>query len=106
MTAVTSYADDMRFVARAILPTYMAALQDALEEVARRLPTGRTRRLLAGLRQRLGSRAGRSSRRMRSLHRLAMIGEAEGWLTADESITIRKLAYRCAFYLRRAEDTD
>jgi hypothetical protein len=96
----------MRFVARAVLPTYLAALQDALEEVVRRLPTGRTRRLLAGLRQKLGSGAGSSLRRMRSLHRLAMMGEAQGWLTADESITIRKLAYRCAFYLRRAEEID
>ena len=40
-----------------------------------------------------------------SLHRLASMGEAQGWLTTEESITIRKLAYRCSFYLRRSSES-
>lgn len=102
MPALSSYAGDMRFVAQAILPTYLEALEDALDRVVARLPAGRGRRLLLRLRNRL--RGAGSGPPYQSLHRLAMIGEAQGWLSPDESITIRKLAYRCAFYLRRAEE--
>ena len=31
---------------------------------------------------------------------------AQGWLTTEETITIRKLAYRCSFYLRRSAESE
>ena len=91
----------MRFVAEAILPGYLEALQRAVDDVVARLPSDDTRETLLRLRRRLGH--GDSAGRFESLQRLVTIGEAQGWLTDDEAITIRKLAYRCAFYIRRAE---
>ena len=99
--AVLSYSGSMQFVAEAILPTYLEALQRALDNAVARLPQGAPRRILARLRRRLGKPD--TAPRFESLHRLATMGEAQGWLSTDEAITIRKLAYRCAFYLRRSE---
>ena len=90
----------MQFVAEAILPTYLEALQRALDNAVERLPRGAPRRILTRLRRRLSKP--NAAPRFESLHRLATLGEAQGWLTAHEAITIRKLAYRCSFYLRRA----
>lgn len=39
--------------------------------------------------------------RVRSLHRLAILGEARGWLDAGEAIVLRRLAFRLSFYLKR-----
>jgi len=97
------YPGSMQFVAEAILPSYLEALQKALEEAIGRLPPGGPRRILARLRRRLKKPA--TAPRFESLHRLASIGEAQGWLTTEESITIRKLAYRCSFYLRRSSES-
>ncbi|MGE0352422.1 MAG: hypothetical protein AB7Q69_04205 [Gemmatimonadales bacterium] len=91
----------MRFVAEALLPCYLEALQRALDDAVARLPAGTSRELLLRLRRRLSRTE--NAGRFESLHRLITLGEAQGWLSAEESITIRKLAYRCAFYLRRAE---
>lgn len=93
----------MRFVAEAILPTYLEALEKALEGALERLPPGATRRIIARLRRRLRKPA--TAPRFDSLHRLATMGEDQGWLSTDEAITIRKLAYRCAFYLRRSSES-
>ena len=100
MQGVLSYSGAMQFVAEAILPTYLEALQRALDNAVQRLPQGTPRRILTRLRRRL-TRAD-TAPRFESLHRLATLGEAQGWLTTHEAITIRKLAYRCSFYLRRA----
>ena len=97
------YPGSMQFVAEAILPSYLEALQKALEDAIRRLPPGGPRRILARLRRRLGKSA--TAPRFESLHRLAGLGEAQGWLTTEESIIIRKLAYRCSFYLRRSSES-
>lgn len=102
MAAVLSYSGSMQFVAEAILPAYLEALQRALDSAVERLPMGTPRRILTRLRRRLGNP--NSAPRFESLHRLATIGEAQGWLSIGEAITIRKLAYRCSFYLRRAEN--
>lgn len=99
-----AYHGSMQFVAEAILPTYLEALQRALDDAVARLPQGSPRRILTRLRRKLAKPA--SAPRFETLHRLATMGEAQGWLTTDEAITIRKLAYRCAFYLRRAEHRD
>lgn len=104
MQAVLRYPGAMQFVAEAILPTYLEALQRALDNAVERLPMGAPRRILTRLRRRLGKP--HTAPRFESLHRLATLGEAQGWLSIDEAITIRKLAYRCAFYLRRAEGPD
>lgn len=95
------YSGSMQFVAEAILPTYLEALQRALDNAVERLPRGAPRRILTRLRRRLSKP--NAAPRFESLHRLATLGEAQGWLTAHEAITIRKLAYRCSFYLRRIE---
>lgn len=92
----------MHFVAEAILPSYLEALQLALDDALRRLPPGATRQIIARLRRRLRKPA--TAPRFESLHRLATMGEAQGWLSTDEAITMRKLAYRCSFYLRRSEE--
>ncbi len=94
------YTGHMHFVAEAILPSYLEALQRVLDDAMERLPPGGPRRILARLRRRLRKPA--TALRFESLHRLVTLGEAQGWLTTDEAITIRKLAYRCSFYLRRA----
>lgn len=101
MQAVLPYTGAMQFVAEAILPTYLEALQRALDNAVERLPPGGPRRMLTRLRRRLGKPA--TAPRFESLHRLAAMGEAQGWLSTDEAIVIRKLAYRCAFYLRRSK---
>ena len=104
MDASLVYPGPMQFVAEAILPSYLEALQKALEEAISRLPPGGPRRILARLRRRLRKPA--TAPRFDSLHRLAAMGEAQGWLTAEEAITIRKLAYRCSFYLRRSSEQE
>jgi hypothetical protein len=91
----------MRFVAERILPAYLQALDRALEDALTRLPEGAIRTTLLRLRRR-GGRDG-AWERFGSLHRLAVLGEAQGWLRADEAIVIRKLAYRVAFLTMRAE---
>lgn len=91
----------MRFVAERILPAYLEALDRALEDALARLPTGALRATLLRLRRR-GARDG-AWERFGALHRLAVLGEAQGWLRADEAIVIRKLAYRVAFLTMRAE---
>lgn len=93
----------MKFVAEAILPGYLEALQHALDDALERLPNGNTREILVRLRRRLGRPD--TAPRFDSLHRLATLGEAQGWLSAGEAITIRKLAYRCSFYLRRSRES-
>jgi hypothetical protein len=93
----------MHFVAEAILPSYLEALQKALDDALGRLPPGGPRKILARLRRRLGKPA--TAPRFESLHRLATMGEAQGWLSTEEAITIRKLAYRCSFYLRRSAES-
>lgn len=99
--AVLSYSGSMQFVAEAILPTYLEALQRALDNAVQRLPHGTPRRMLTRLRRRLTKPD--TAPRFESLHRLASLGEAQGWLSTHEAITIRKLAYRCSFYLRRID---
>jgi len=91
----------MQFVAEAVLPLYLEALQRALDEALARLPPGAPRKTVARLRRRLDSPG--TAPRFASLHRLVLLGEAQGWLSTQEAITIRKLAYRCSFYMRRAE---
>lgn len=93
----------MHFVAEAILPSYLEALQKALDDALGRLPPGGPRKILARLRRRLRKPA--TAPRFESLHRLAAMGEAQGWLSTEEAITIRKLAYRCSFYLRRSTES-
>ncbi len=39
--------------------------------------------------------------RVHGLHRLAILGEARGWLEPAEAIVLRRLAYRLSFHLRR-----
>ena len=104
LDASLPYPGRMQFVAEAILPSYLEALQKALEDAIGRLPPGGPRRILARLRRRLRKPA--TAPRFESLHRLATMGEAQGWLSTDEAITIRKLAYRCSFYLRRSAESD
>jgi hypothetical protein len=93
----------MKFVAEALLPGYLASLEAALDDAFDRLPPGSTRETLARLRRRL--QKPETAPRFESLHRLATLGEAQGWLSPREAITIRKLAYRCAFYLRRSVES-
>lgn len=102
--ASLQYPGHMQFVAEAILPGYLQALERALDDAIERLPPGATRQIIARLRRRLKKPA--TAPRFDSLHRLATLGEAQGWLSTDEAITIRKLAYRCSFYLRRSSDGD
>jgi hypothetical protein len=104
LEASLPYHGRMQFVAEAILPSYLEALQKAIEDAIGRLPPGSPRRILARLRRRLKKPA--TAPRFESLHRLATMGEAQGWLTTDEAITISKLAYRCSFYLRRSAESD
>ncbi len=91
----------MRFVAERILPAYLAALDQALTEAADRLPPGRLRGALVRLRRRLG-RAGRPETRFAALERLVLIGEAQGWLSIEEAMILRKLGYRVQFLERWA----
>lgn len=93
----------MRFVAERVLPAYLQALEQALDAAVGRLPAGRVRWALLRLRRRLASDGGRL--RFGALHRLATIAEVQGWLEPEEAIVIRKLAYRVAFYARRAAET-
>jgi hypothetical protein len=104
LEASLPYHGRMQFVAEAILPSYLEALQKAIEDAISKLPPGGPRRILARLRRRLKKPA--TATRFESLHRLATMGEAQGWLTTDDAITIRKLAYRCAFYLRRSSSSE
>ena len=90
----------MQFVAERILPAYLDALDRALEDALARLPEGALRATLMRLRRR-GGREGAWDR-FGALHRLAILGEAQGWLRAEEAIVIRKLAYRVAFLTMRA----
>jgi hypothetical protein len=90
----------MQFVAERILPAYLDALDRALEDALARLPEGALRATLMRLRRR-GGREGAWDR-FGALHRLAILGEAQGWLRPDEAIVIRKLAYRVAFLTMRA----
>ena len=87
----------MRFVWDWVLPRYVAELEASLRTILPRLPTRRHRRLVRLLARPL------ESRRLNALHGFANLAEAEGWLDPGEAITIRKLAYRVSFYLRRAE---
>jgi hypothetical protein len=84
----------MRFVAERLLPAYIAALDAALLDAAARLPRGPWRRALLRLRTRAGRNGTRE--RLAALQRLALVGEANGWLSPDEAIILRKLAYRVA----------
>ncbi|HXG45534.1 MAG TPA: hypothetical protein VNJ71_12350 [Gemmatimonadales bacterium] len=86
----------MRFVAERILPAYLAALSQALTDAADRLPPGRLRRALVRLRRRLGA-GGKPQARFAALERLVLIGEAQGWLTVEEAVILRKLGYRIQF---------
>ena len=99
--AAPPYPGDMKFVAEAILPGYLEALQRALDDAVQRLPSGEARATLLRLRRRLTRPD--TAGRFESLQRLATMAESQGWLTDEEAIVIRKLAYRCSFYLRRAE---
>jgi len=87
----------MRFVTEWVLPRHAADLEACLEAVLPKLPVRRR-----GPVQRTLSRPLESCR-LNALHAFANLAEAEGWLDAAEAITIRKLAYRVSFYLRRAE---
>ncbi|TFG51434.1 MAG: hypothetical protein E4H37_07900 [Gemmatimonadales bacterium] len=87
----------MRFVTDWVLPRHAADLEARLEAVLPKLPIQRRGALQRLLRRPL------ESRRLSALHAFATLAEAEGWLDAAEVITIRKLAYRVSFYLRRAE---
>ena len=87
----------MRFVRDWVLPRYVADLEASLRAILPRLPRRRHRRLARLLAPPL------EVRRLNALHGFANLAEAEGWLDPGEAITIRKLAYRVSFYLRRAE---
>jgi hypothetical protein len=89
----------MRFVAERILPAYLSALEQALDDAVSRLPEGTLRASLLRLRRRASR--DEAQFRFQALHRLAILGEAQGWLAAEEVIVIRKLAYRVAFLARR-----
>jgi hypothetical protein len=91
----------MHFVAERVLPAYVLALGQALDDAIDRLPGGSLRTALSRLRRRLGQR--RTPLRLNALHRLATIGEIEGWIEPEEAIVIRKLAYRVEFYARRSQ---
>jgi hypothetical protein len=91
----------MHFVAERILPAYLAALSQALTDTANRLPPGRLRRALVRLRRRLGT-GGKPQARFAALERLVLIGEAQGWLTVEEAVILRKLGYRIHFLEQRA----
>lgn len=106
MATAETYTDGMHFVADAILPGYLQALREALDDLLARLPRSspRPRRLLRRVRARF--RDGQRSYRFDTLHRLVSVGEGQGWLTPGDAIRIHKLAYRCALYLRKAEEPD
>lgn len=104
MATAETYPDGMRFVAESILPGYLQALREALDDLLVRLPRSRPRRLLRRLRGRL--RNGRGRYAFGALHRLVMVGEGQGWLSPADAIRIRKLAYRCALYLRKATESE
>jgi len=91
----------MQFVAERILPAYLDALDRALEDAVARLPEGALRATLMRLRRRSGREGAWD--RFGALHRLAILGEAQGWLRPEEAIVIRKLAYRVAFLTMRAD---
>jgi len=93
----------MRFVAERILPVYLNALERALDDAVARLPEGSLRGALLRLRRRATRDV--TWARCESLHRLAIIGEAQGWLATEEAIVIRKLAYRVGFLTRRLAGT-
>ncbi len=80
----------MQFVAERILPAYLDALDRALEDAVARLPEGALRATLMRLRRRSGREGAWD--RFGALHRLAILGEAQGWLRPGEAIVIRKLA--------------
>jgi hypothetical protein len=90
----------MSAVAERILPAYRSALDQALLDAARQLPPGRWRRALLRLRRRTAHGTGRA--RLAALQRLALVGEAEGWLGTEEAIVLRKLAYKVAILEERA----
>lgn len=87
----------MRFVRDRVVPSYVADLEASLRAILPKLPARRYRRLVRLLARPL------EPRRLNALHGFANLAEAEGWLDPGEAITIRKLAYRVSFYLRRAE---
>lgn len=91
----------MLLVAERAFPTYVAALEQSLDQAVDRLPAGRLRTALIRLRHRLGHDQGHF--RFGTLHRLAAIAEAQGWLCPEEAIVIEKLARRVAFYADRTE---
>jgi hypothetical protein len=91
----------MPCVAERILPVYVAALERTLDEAIARLPAGPLRVALLRLRRRLRSDA--AGLRLGALHRLAILGEAQGWLRDEEMIVIRRLAYRVEFLLGRLD---
>lgn len=91
----------MQFVAERILPAYLDALDRALKDAVARLPEGALRATLMRLRRRSGRQGAWD--RFGALHRLAILGEAQGWLRPEEAIVIRKLAYRVAFLTMRAD---
>ena len=89
------------------LRAYVEALSGELDRLEARLAPGRARaaaRRLRTLRLALDlERPATTRRQIRALHRLAMVAEDRGWLTPDEVLVVRKLAYRIAFYLRRGD---
>ena len=91
----------MRFVAERILPAYLDALETALADAVRRLPPGALRRTLQRLRRRLDRADPRP--RLADLHRLAILGEAQGWLDPEEAIVLRRLAYRVTVLQERVQ---
>jgi len=92
----------------AALRAYMEALSGELDRLAARLAPGRSRDAARRLRTVRGAldpeRPATTRRQIRALHRLAMVAEDQGWLTPDEVLVVRKLAYRIAFYLRRRRE--
>ncbi len=87
----------MEFVTRWVLPRQVARLEHELARVLPRVPPPSQQGLAASVRPPL------EPQRLDALHAFADLAEMEGWLDPGEAITIRKLAYRVAFYLRRAQ---
>ena len=88
----------MQFVAERILPVYVAALEEALDDALEQLADEKVRLSLLRLRRRLGTDGGRF--RFEALHRLALMGEAQGWLDTEAAIVLQKLAYRVGLFQR------
>jgi hypothetical protein len=89
----------MRCVAEVLLPAYRAALNRAVDEAVDHLPAGKLRMAVWRLRRRLDT--GDVASRIQRLRRLALLGEARGWIDPREAIIIQRLASRVAFYERR-----